>query len=99
MSFAAAERAYLTPPDVYEYGDDPGTNCLGTYPADERTDAYECDERVQCSGCGGTVCKEHDDAFDCEDGWVHTSCHTNGCLSESCAQDQRDDALLAREGM
>lgn len=89
--------SWYEPPTEHEATDDPGTACLGSYPADATTDAYECDQRVQCSGCGGVVCKDHDDdVADCSEGPAHAQCHDQGCSSLGCAQDRYDDMLLER---
>lgn len=92
--------SWLQPPDPPEATDDPGTACLRFYPADERTDAWECDERTECPLCGGVVCAEHDDDTTKCDGYVvHLSCHKTGCRSRECYEDARDDDLLARAGL
>ena len=84
-------------PDVRELTDEAGTNCLGSYPETDTDDAFECDQRSVCYLCGGVVCKEHDDIEDCDGETVHTQCHREGCDSAACAEDARDDALMARD--
>jgi hypothetical protein len=92
--------SWLQPPDPPEATDDPGTACLGSYPEDETTDAYTCDERVECTLCGGIVCPEHDeDTTKCDGYVVHVVCHKQGCQSRECHEDARDDYLLAQAGM
>ena len=88
--------AWLEPPAVRDATDDPGTACLGFYEQTDTDDAYECDDRVECSLCGGILCTEHDEYADCTDGPAHEACHQQGCGSLSCAQERRDDALLER---
>lgn len=96
----SAYDLWLLPPDPPEATDDPGTACLGSYPADETTDAYECEERTECILCGGLVCSEHDeDTTKCDGAVVHLSCHNQGCTSSACEADRRDDYLLAQAGM
>jgi hypothetical protein len=100
MALPGNYDAWLLPPDPPEATDDPGTACRRFYPADSTTDAYECEARTECPLCGGVVCAEHDeDSTHCEGQVVHLSCHRDGCRSRECADDARDDYLLARAGM
>lgn len=78
-------------PDSREYGDDPGTFCL------EGDENEPCEDRTTCHLCDGVVCTEHDDTAECGEGTVHAACHDRGCWSTACAEDARDDALLARQ--
>jgi hypothetical protein len=84
-------------PAVRELSDEAGTNCLGFYEQTDTDDAYECDARKVCSGCGGVVCTEHDDDVeDCPEGPAHRACHAQGCDSAACAQERYEDAMLER---
>ena len=99
--FDTAQARYdgATPREVPEVTDDPGTKCLGSYPKTATDDAYQCDARGVCPACDGVVCTEHDDVAGCGDGPTHEQCHRHGCYSAACAEEARDDAVLARAGM
>lgn len=100
MSLPGYDAWKLRSPDAPEATDDPGTKCLGSYPADVGTDAWQCEERTTCYLCGGVVCAEHDDdTTECEGQTVHLTCHKTGCRSPECDADARDDYLLDRAGL
>lgn len=90
--FDLAQARYdgATPVDVPDLSDDPGTAC----PYGGGCDGEGVKE---CYLCGGVICDDHDDVADCDGDVVHTVCHRDGCASDACMADARDDALLHQQ--